>query len=64
MSAEALLANPALFSSVPESEQPWAGAPGTRGCHLFEQYLDLCELYPVPERMVCSSLCRALRPIH
>jgi len=54
MSAESLLVNPALFSAVPESEQPWGHAPGTRGCYLFEQYLDLCDLYPVPERMVHS----------
>ena len=57
MSAESLLANPALFSRVPAADQPWAEAPGTRGCCLLEQYLDLCEQYPVPERMVrCCGL--------
>ena len=52
MSAESLLADPALFSRVPPAVQPWAACPAARGTYLLEQYLDLCDLYPVHDRMV------------
>ena len=52
MSAESLLADPALFSSVPDAAQPWAGCPAAKTTYLMEQYLDLCDEYPVVDRMV------------
>ena len=47
MSAESLLANPALFlgEKCPDEEH-------LRGCRLLLEYLDLCEQHPVPYRMV------------
>ena len=56
MSAESLLANPALFSRVPDAQQPWAACPATRETYLMEQYLDLCDQYPVVDRMVSSAV--------
>ena len=56
MSAESLLANPALFSRVPDAAQPWAACPAARGTYLLEQYLDLCDQYPVVDRMVRNPL--------
>ncbi len=57
MSAESLLANPALFSQVPAAQQPWAACPAASGTHLLEHYLDLCDQYPVHARMVRSAPC-------
>ena len=44
--ADPLLVNPALFSDLPPGQQPWAGAPATRGCVLLLQYLDLVDAHP------------------
>ena len=55
MSAESLLADPALFSRVPDAGQPWAACPATKTTYLMEEYLDLCDQYPVVDRMVRSA---------
>jgi len=55
MSAESLLADPALFSSVPATAQPWAACPAAKTTYLMEQYLDLCDGYPVVDRMVRTT---------
>ena len=50
MSAESLLADPALFS--PRRAAPGGEFGPLEGCHLMLEYLDLVEVYPTPWRMV------------
>jgi tRNA-dihydrouridine synthase 1 len=50
MSAESLLADPALFS--PRRAAPGGEFGPLEGCHLMLEYLDLVDLYPTPWRMV------------
>lgn len=68
MSAESLLEDPALFSSV--RLEPEGAFKGAAGAELLLEYLDLAEQHPTPMRMVtghafkmlgecCFDRCRA-----
>lgn len=50
MSADPLLANPALFAAAPSPR--WADTPAVRGCRLLQEYLDVLEAHPTHSRMV------------
>ena len=50
LSAEPLLADPGLFWD--RRRQPGGDGGPLEGCRLLLEYLDLCDVYPVPHRMV------------
>lgn len=60
MSAESLLADPALFSQ--RRLQPGGEFGHLDGCHLLLEYLDLVDLYPTPWRMVKGHAFQLLGP--
>lgn len=60
LSAEPLLSNPTLFSTVPLAEQPWSETPALKGCMLLLRYLDLVDEYQTPPSMVRAHMHKLL----
>lgn len=60
MSAESLLADPALFSQ--RRLQPGGAFGHLDGCHLLLEYCDMVELHPTPWRMVKGHAFQLLGP--
>lgn len=60
MSADPLLANPALFSSSTPESCPWAEYPATRGAVLLLRYLELVDQYETPPRIIRAHMHKML----
>ncbi|KAK2075943.1 hypothetical protein QBZ16_001279 [Prototheca wickerhamii] len=60
LSAEPLLADPGLFWD--RRRQPGGDGGPLEGCRLLLEYLDLCDVYPVPYRMVKGHAFRMIGP--
>ncbi|KAL6777094.1 hypothetical protein ACKKBF_B20195 [Auxenochlorella protothecoides x Auxenochlorella symbiontica] len=60
LSAEPLLADPGLFWG--RRGEPGGDGGPTEGCRLLLEYLDLCDAYPAPFRMVKAHAFRMLGP--
>lgn len=60
LSAEPLLADPGLFWA--RRADPGGDGGPTEGCRLLLEYLDLCDVYPAPFRMVKAHAFRMIGP--